>query len=223
MNVDITPKYVYLGNIAPGQVKTATISVCFTGDLPLEILDVSCEKKRVNVIHNLLSEESARTFKYGITSDKELAYLVPNTHVLQITYEARTEDLGEKGIDTVVIHTNIKGSEKISVPIFANVVDPVRLYPSILFFTGVKPDEITSKAIEVVSLDGNPFKIISVKAKSVEIDYNTTPGFTTRKSLSLSAKGETLLNLSDTSLDIEVEVRNQLFKKQSLKLPIHVQ
>lgn len=219
--VQINPKFVSLGRIVPGQTKTATVSVHFTGDFPLEICEALCKKNQVKVVHNLLSQELAREFRHGINSTRP-SLIMPNSYVLQITYEAGTEDLGKTEIDTVVIHTNIDGFEEISIPVFAKVVNPVRLYPSTLVFTGVKPDKITSKTVEVVSLDGSPFQVISVKAKNAEINYNTTPGFAKRKSLSLSAKGITLLNLSDTILEIEVEVRGQLPKKQNLQLPIYV-
>jgi hypothetical protein len=38
--VQVTPKFVYLGKIIPGQKKTATVSVHFTGDFPLEIREL---------------------------------------------------------------------------------------------------------------------------------------------------------------------------------------
>jgi hypothetical protein len=221
VSVEITPKYVYLGRIVPGQRRTATVSVHFTGDSPLEIREVSCENKQLEIVYNLLSQELARELRHGITSREDSLWILANTYVLQITYEAGIRDLGKTAIDTVVIHTNIDEFKEISVPVFAEVVNPVRLYPSTLLFTGIKPDEIATKAVEVVSLDGRPFQIISVKAENDEIDYYTDPGFAKRKTLSLSAKGLTLLSLSDTSLEIEVEVRGALPKRHSLKLPIY--
>lgn len=222
VRVQITPKYVYLGRIVPGQTKTATVSVHFTGDFPLEIGEISCEKKQVKVVHNILSQELARQFRHGMTSGEELAWTMRNTHVLQITYEAGTDDIGKTAIDTVVIHTNIDGFEEISVPVYARVVNPVGLYPSVLVFGDVQPDEVVTRTIEVVALDGRAFQIVSVNAGDIEIDYFTLPGFANRKTLEFSAKGATLLRLSDASLEIEIEMSGALRTKQSLKLPIHV-
>lgn len=222
VGVQITPKYVDLGKIVPGQTKTGLVSVHFTGDIPLEIGEVSCEKKQVKVVQNLLSQELARKLRHGRTSGRESSLIVPNTYVLQITYEAGIRDIGKTAIDTIVIHTNIDGFEKISVPVFAKVVNPVRLYPSVLLFTSVKLDEIVTKAVEVVSLDGRQFQIVSVNAGNSEINYFITPGFAKRKTLRFSAKGATLLSLSVTSLEIEVEVRGALPKRYSLKLPVYI-
>jgi hypothetical protein len=194
--------------------------VHFTGDFPFEIREALCKKNRVRIVHNLLSQELAREFKLGITYTQS-SLIMPNTHVLQITYEAGIDDLGETEIDMVVIHTNIDGFEEISIPVFAELVNPVQLYPSTLLFTDVKPDKIASKTVEVLSLDGSPFQVLSVEARNAEINYNTTPGFSKQKTLSLSAKGTTLLNLSDTSIEIEIEVKGPSPKVQNLQLPIY--
>jgi len=220
--VQITPKYVYFGKIIPGQKKTATVSMHFTGGFPLEIREVSCEKKQVKVAHNVLSQELGQQIRRGMMSGKEPTLIIPNTHVLQVTYEAGISDTGKTAIDTIVIHTNIDGFEKISVPVYAKVVNPVGLYPSVLPFTDVKPDEIVQKSVEVVSLDGKPFQIVSVNTGNTGINYSTKPGFAKRKTLKFSAKGAALLNLSVTSLEIEVEVRSVLPKRHSLKLPLYI-
>lgn len=221
-SVRITPKYVYFGKITPGQKRTATVSVHFTGDFPLKILEVSCEKKQVKVVHNNLSRELAQQFRRGMTSAKEPTWIMPNTHVLQVTYEAGIRDLGKTAIDTIFVHTNIDGFEKISVPVFAKVVNPVGLYPSVLLFTNVKPNEFVTKTVEVVSLDGRQFQIVSVNVENSEINYFIAPGFSKRKTLKLSAKGAALLSLSVTNLEIEVELRDALPKRHSIKLPVYV-
>jgi len=220
--VQTNPRRVYLGRIVPGQIKTARVCVHFTGDFPLEIRKVSCEEGRVKVTQRFLSQDSAHEFANGMVPDKELIGIMPNTHVLQLTYEAGTGEMGKRRIDTVVIHTNIDGFEQISVPVFASVVKPVGLYPSILVFWGVKPDETLTKTVEVASWDGSQFEIVSVSAGDSEISYFTTPGFAKRKTLSLSAKGANLLSLSDASLKIDVDVRGALAKRYTLELPIYV-
>jgi len=220
--VQLTPKYVFLGRIVPGQKKTATVSVHFTGDVPFEIREVLCDKKQVKVVQHFLSQESAPQFKYGIVSGKKRSLIMRNTYVLQVTYEAEIKDIGETEIDTIVIHTNIDGFEEISVPVYAQVLNPVGLYPSVLPFTSVKPDEIVTKDVEVVSLDGRPFQIVSINTGNTGINYSTEPGFAKRKTLRFSAKGATLLSLSEANLEIEIEVGGELPMKQSLKLPIYV-
>jgi hypothetical protein len=147
---------------------------------------------------------------------------MPNTHILQITYEAGIRDIGKKTIDTIVIHTNIDGFEKISVPVYAKVVNPVGLYPSVLLFTSIKPDEIVTKSVEVVSMDDRQFQIVSVNVGNSEINYFTSPGFAKRKTLKFSAKGATLLNLSVTNLEIEVELKDALPKRHSIKLLVYI-
>ncbi len=220
--VEITPKYVYLGKVIPGQKKTATISMHFTGDFPLEIRELSSEKKQVKVVHNVLSQKLARQLRHGVTSGKEPMLIIPNTHILQVIYEAGISDIGKKTIDTIFIHTNVDGFEKISVPVYAKVVNPVGLYPSILPFTDVKPDEIVTKSVEVVSMDDRQFQIVSVNVGNSEINYFTSPGFAKRKTLKLSAKGASLLSLSEANLEIEVELRDTLPKRHSIKLPVYV-
>ena len=220
--VKITPKYVHLGKIIPGQKKTATISVHFTGDFPLEIREILSEKNQVKVTHNALSKELAQKFQQGMMSEKEPMFIMPNTHILQVTYEAGIRDIEKTAIDTIVINTNIDGFEKISVPVYTKVVNPVGLYPSVLLFTSVKPDEIFNKNVEVASLNGKQFQIVSVNTGNTGINYSTESGFAKRKTLKFSAKGATLLNLSVTNLEIEVELRDALPKRHSIKLPVYV-
>ncbi len=60
------------------------------------------------------------------------------------------------------------------------------LYPSVLLFADIEPDEVATRTIEVVALDGRAFQIVSVKAGNLEIDYFALPGFANRKTLKFS-------------------------------------
>jgi len=216
-----TPKRIYFKGVVPGQTRTATVSVHSTSDIPLVIHSVSCESQRVEVTRHVLSRESAHQFTRGVIPRKGSISIVPNTRVLQVAYAAGVQDIG-RGRDTVVIHTNIDGFEEISVPVYTEVVPPVGLYPSILVFMDVQPDDTVTETVEVVSRDGSDFEIVSVNAGDSEINHFATPGLAKRKTLSLSAKGANLLSLSDTGLEIDVEVTGALPKRYTLKLPIYV-
>lgn len=164
----------------------------------------------------------ARQFAYDKKTDIEQFMTKRNTHVFFVTYEPGNSDIGKTVIDTLTINTNIEGFEEITVPVYARVVNPVGLYPSVLLFLDTKPDEVPTRKIEVVPLDGRPFQIVSVNTGNLEIDYVILPGLGNRKTLKFTAKGKKLLSMLDTSLEIEIEIEDASTEKQILRLPIYV-
>lgn len=220
--IAITPDKVYLGGIIPRQKKTEIVNLHYTGDIPFEILDVLSENKRIRVVPFLLTPENAEKFKIGLKSNKMRPYIIPNTYILQITYEAKIEDIGKTKIDTIIVHTNIEGFENMSIPVFAQVKNPVTLYPSVILFTDVKPDEVITKAIEVVSFDDSPFQIISVKTGNTGINYLIKQSSGNLKTLEFSAKGADLLNLSESNIEIEIVTSSENPMKYIIKLPVYV-
>lgn len=219
--VTVTPQSVNLGRILPGQTKVARVSVRSAGDYPLDIRAVSCKNERIKLVSNPLSPELAQQLMYGTPSGKGPEWILPNTHVLHISYEAGIEDLEKTVIDTVVIETNIDGYEQILVPVRAYVAALVQLYPSILSFADVDPDDNISKSVQVISLDGRICRIISVRAGDAKISYSTSSGFGQGKTLTLSGLGASIISLSGKTLEIEVELGESSPERFVLKLPLY--
>jgi len=224
--VQITPKSLVLGKMVPGQAKTATISVRFEGDTPLKLHDVSCKNKKMTVVHDVLSEQSAGTFMHGQRFKSQPVSIRQNAHVLQVTYRADRDDLERTVSDSIVIRTNVEGYEGITVPVSARVVRPVAAYPGLLLFTNVEDESSIAKAIELVSLDARPFRVVSTNGSQTGIKYSTSSGFAKRKTVTLSAEAATLLELlknsPQTKAEIEVELKAAQPERYELSIPMFV-
>ncbi|MBN1554671.1 MAG: DUF1573 domain-containing protein, partial [Phycisphaerae bacterium] len=218
----VNPKSLLFDNMAPGQTKTKIILIHHSGDQSIEVTRVTSKKQRANFTDRKITRELAQEL-YGTTNARKRIFVKNNSRILQVTYEAKEEDLGKVIEDMVIIHTNIPGFEKITIPIFVKVVPPVALYPGLLTFIDVAPDKNITKNIQALSLEGKEFKVISIHAGDTKIDYATSPEYSNRKEIKLSAKGETLLalSLSDTNLEIEVEMKEPKSKKYTIKMPVH--
>jgi len=218
--VRVTPEYVYLGQMSPGQTQTALLSIHYTGEGPFEIRDTLSEKRQVRVDDVVLSQGSTGEFMYGQRAEQQRVYIRPNTHVLRITYQAQARDVNDTAIDTVIIHTGIDRFREIRIPVVAQVLPRVGLYPSLLPFRTTEFAEATVRNVEVISRDGTPMRIISVNAEGAGIEHAATPGFAKHHTLTLSAPRAAFLSLAGKSLDIEVELQGTSREMCRLTLPI---
>lgn len=158
-NVLVDPARLNFGEIVQGQKETRQGVVHYDGDFPLEI-------RSVKPSHSYLFAEAKpltlKDIQVALPQGKPLS--IPdfyNKYFLNVTIDTSTLDIGEyRG--KIEIETNLHNSTKLTVPIYATVISPIRILPSKLFLGEVQRGDCIEKTITVSSLRNSEIQILSV-------------------------------------------------------------
>jgi len=220
--VRVMPRHLHFGKVVGGETATALCFVHYSGDIPLEIQGISCKNEQVRITHSVLTEEITKLIWPGARPCKGCVLNPSNTHVVKATVTAEYSDCGEPIEGIAVIRTNIKGFEGIAIPVLAEIVSLVRLYPDVLAFVGIDPDVDITRTVTVVSSDGRPFRIVAVSTKDSRMKCFISQSSPRRAALSFSTKGAVALGFTGKELEITLEIEVGEAEKQiTLRLPVY--
>ena len=151
--VAVSPKYLNLGKVVANRPYSVVCTVEYAGEKPIEIGAVHEENDGVHVKYRMIDD---RTRKQKQLEARENTYRVE----FLVTYDKAI--LGQRDTEVRMV-TNIAGYEHIVVPILADVVPPVEIYPEALVFRTDESGPQMKKQVTAVSLDAQPFRIIEVQ------------------------------------------------------------
>lgn len=106
-----------------------------------------------------------------------------------------------------------------SIPFSARVTYPVLLYPEVLSFVDVKPDEDISAVINIIAPGKQPLALLSVNAQNeIKCDVSTEV-VESRLVLTLSMKGQNILEINGKYVEFHFEIGDSL-DHVSIKIPV---
>ncbi len=215
--VIIEPKKLNIGRLVAGKTHVITCHVVYTGDIPLDILNVECISSRMNVEWRILSKEVAQ--QYVSAMPKTVRFIRRNMHTLGILFTPGPNDIG-KIEDKIYVHTNIKDFEKITVPVIAQVVPQVVLSPEILFLGDVRLGESLERKLMAWSPDGVPFRITRVDTADTGLQSTFSQDENGKTYISFHGKVDDPSKITDREINVFVELLDSK-KSLSIKLPIY--
>ena len=113
---------------------------------------------------------------------------------------------------TIFVHTNIKGYDKIRVPVTGQVVPPVTAAPSLLAFGELAADDHAERTLLLKSATSEPFRVIAVTPKVAGFDWTADPSDdATRVRLRFTATGRAARGLSGANAVVKIESAGRSF------------
>jgi hypothetical protein len=170
--IRMAPKRVNFGTIAPGNTRTATCFIRYTGDTPLAGLYTTCDVAGVSIEASLLSDDYVHNHWPG--AEAKVIMFSSNTHVLKVSYTPPKDTFGEMR-GAIYIHTNIERFKKITLPFVGRVVRPVQLDPDQLLFTAASSNEECQQTVTARALYGRPFKVVAVDSAQTGLECAYSP------------------------------------------------
>lgn len=215
--VIIEPKKLDIGRLLVGKTHVTNCYVMYTGDIPLDILDVECLSSHMNFEWRILSKEVAQQYVPAIP--KTVRFVGRNRRTLEISFTPGPNDIG-KFEDKVYVHTNIKDFEKITVPVVAQVVPQVVLSPEILFLGDVRLGEPLEQTLMAWSPDGVPFRITKVDTADTGLQSTFSQDENGNTHISFHGKINEPSKVVDREINVLVDLLDSN-KSISIKLPIY--
>lgn len=177
-SVETVPPYFLLGDVVAGEAGKAICFLHYRGEQDdFKVRSVSCSLDEADAKWYPASDQT-KLRKWLRRAGSDLR-TTPGVWCVELTIPAR--GAGVEPIEgTVRIATNIKGFERMLIPIAGRVVPPVRLYPSVLSFGPDAGVDRSRKIVTAVSLVSEPFRIVSAESSdsSIQCRFNQTPATT---------------------------------------------
>lgn len=220
MGVSVRPGALDLGEIVQGEASSAVCYVHFDGDW---------EDFKVQKVTTTLAGSKCEHYASGdmvrlrskLPEGLQEPQVPQGTELVELSVTPGYASLDE--IDAAVyVHTNVKGFERVTVPVTGRLVPPVAVYPGIISFGEISEGEQAEQAVTLVSRIQQRFRILAVEpglegVKAVIPDADWHHEAEVRFRTAGAAAAET----NDSTVRIEVEL-SETGKKVSLALPIRI-
>ena len=209
----VDPPSFELGKIVRGQRSKATCLIKPLGDLPCRILeakaDLDCAELDVTEVTDEVIDQ--------LRSSHGIRGLARNAHVLTLSIRSEQKPVG--GIHgTIRVKTTAKGFEEITIPVSGEIVAPVVLRPTILYFGEVAPGDDVSGRTTVMTIGPNSFRIRSITGlRELKCSYPSSSGLS-QAAIVFSGKGHDVLEMTGATIEVAVETQDH----QQLTLPISI-
>jgi len=215
------PGKLDLGEIAGGREHAAVCFVRYRGDAEdFTVEQATCSLAGAEVsCHATVSAELAR---HGWRDAGDQLTLPPGTMAVCWSFTPPSDFSGPVA-DTLVIRTNIKGFEQLSIPVTARVVPPVRAFPSVLSFGEVSEERDAEQTISLVSEGSREFRVVGVEPRDSGLQYAVSDPSSTvggKITVRFSAKASTAARLAGSTLTLRVELADG-GRQVALPLPVH--
>ncbi len=215
--VSIEPKVLNLGRLVCGVSKVTTCHVSYTGDIPLDILNIAYPSKKIDVKWRFLSIDDARENIPGIA--KTVQFVKTNMRTLEISITVGPDYIGQID-ETLYIYTNIENYKKIAIPLKAKAILPVVLSPEILFLGEVQKDKNIELRITAWSPIDIPFKITGIDTIDTGLETKYSNDMTNGIDIIFNGRIDDSKKIMRKEINISVKLLDSN-KQLSIKLPIY--
>ncbi len=203
--VSADPKSIDFGDITVGRGGTARCFIKYSGDWEeFSVGDVTCDMNGVTLKHVASGDqEFAQRLWPRAGGDFQAA---PGIHLVELSLQPDAAPVGALE-GAVVVETNIKGFERVTVPVTGRVVPPVSVYPSLVSFGEVSQDEMLERTVTVVSRLDRAFNVLGAKPASLDVRCAASGAPTScDMEVHLSSTGAAAAALSGDDIMIRVQM-----------------
>ncbi len=216
--ITVEPQNLNIGRIVSGGTKVTYCHVTYTGDIPLEVLNVEFLGEQIDLNWRVLDKELLKDIVPA--NNGKIAFVSNNMHSLEVTLIPQSGYTGE--IDgSLCIYTNIKDFEKISVHLQTEIVQQVILSPAILYLGCEKTAEEIKQTITAWSTNDITFKIAGVDTADTGFEALYSNETANKTDITFTGKVNRLIDVANRDINVFIELPG---KKEllSIKLPVYI-
>lgn len=201
--VTVVPRRLDLGRVVAGRPKVGVCFVNYSGDWEGFAVEKVTSTLEGAEFTSYSTEDLDRARRWWPDARGDVS-VSPGTRVVELSFDPPMRVSG-KIERRIHIHTSVEGYERISLPVVARVIGPVRVLPGVLSFGEVLPEEKVQKTVTLLAMVDQPFRIVAVEPNNSDLQCTfPTSRVNGQAEIQFVANGSAAIKLAGTTVQIRV-------------------